>query len=477
MVFTSIEFLVFLPVVFLVYWFVVNRNKDWQNLFIVGASYVFYGWWDMRFLALIALTSFCSYGTGLLIEKYRGSAKAKWAHIGNIVINLGILVVFKYYDFFVTSFADLFLGGKTDGLLLRIILPVGISFYTFQAIGYTIDVYRNQIKPTANIIQFFAFISFFPQLVAGPIERASHLLPQFDKPRIFNYEQAADGMRQILWGLFKKIVVADRCAVVVNEVFAHYTSYSGSTLLVAAILFSFQIYGDFSGYSDMAIGIAKLFGISLNKNFNVPYFSRNVAEYWRRWHISLTTWFRDYVYIPLGGSRCSKAKHIRNTFIVFILSGFWHGASWPFLVWGLYNATLFLPLILRRKKNRYTDTVAEGRLFPNIKELFSMVFTFFLFVFGRIIYRVGTLGQAMDYIGRMWEWETLKAGYYIFRQPGISIFILMLLLIEWFQRKADHGLQFHRPLKWPIRYGIYLIFVLLLIFYWGENQQYIYFQF
>ena len=475
MVFTSIEFLVFLPIVFFIYWFVVNRNTRLQNAFIVLASYVFYGWWDMRFLTLIVFTSFCSYGSGLLIERYRGTPKAKWFHIGNIAVNLGILVLFKYYNFFVTSFADLFLGGETDGLLLRIILPVGISFYTFQAIGYTTDVYRNQIKPTSDIIRFFAFISFFPQLVAGPIERASHLLPQFEKPRVFNYEQATDGMRQILWGLFKK-VVADRCAVVVNEVFGNYTSYSGSMLLVAAILFSFQIYGDFSGYSDMAIGIAKLFGITLKKNFNVPFFSRNVSEYWRRWHISLTTWFRDYVYIPLGGSRGSKAMIIRNTFIVFILSGFWHGASWAFLVWGAYNAALFIPMILKGKK-RNTGTVAEGRWLPNVTELFSMVFTFFLFVFGRIIYRVGTLGQAVDYIGRMFHWETIKAGYYIFRQEGISVFLIVLLLVEWFQRTAEHGLEFHRPIKWPVRYAIYIVFVLILIFYWGENQQYIYFQF
>lgn len=476
MVFTSLEFLVFLPIVFFIYWFVVNKDTRLQNAFIVLASYVFYGWWDIRFLTLIVLTSFCSYGSGLLIERYRGTPKAKWFHIGNIAVNLVILVLFKYYNFFVTSFADLFLGGETDGLLLRIILPVGISFYTFQAIGYTIDVYRNQIKPTSDIIRFFAFISFFPQLVAGPIERASHLLPQFEKPRVFNYEQAADGMRQILWGLFKKVVVADRCAVVVNEVFGNYTSYAGSMLLVAAILFSFQIYGDFSGYSDMAIGIAKLFGITLKKNFNVPFFSRNIAEFWRRWHISLTTWFRDYVYIPLGGSRGTKAMIVRNTFIVFLLSGFWHGANWTFLVWGAYNAALFIPIILRGKKYT-TDTVAEGRRLPSWTEWFSMGFTFFLCVFGWVVFRSDTLGQAVDYIGRMCHLETLKAGYYIFKQDGISVFIFILLLVEWLQRKAGHGLEFHRPIRWPVRYVIYVTFVLMLVFYWGDNQQYIYFQF
>ena len=475
MVFTSIEFLVFLPIVFLIYWFIVNKNTRLQNAFIVLASYVFYGWWDIRFLTLIVLTSFCSYGSGLLIERYRGTPKAKWLHIGNIAVNLCILVIFKYYNFFVTSFADLFLGGKTDGLLLRIILPVGISFYTFQAIGYTIDVYRNQMKPTSDIIRFFAFISFFPQLVAGPIERASHLLPQFEKPRVFNYGQATDGIRQILWGLFKKVVVADRCAVVVNEVFGNYTSYAGIMLFVAAILFAFQIYGDFSGYSDMAIGIAKLFGITLRKNFNVPFCSRNMSEFWRRWHISLTTWFIDYVYIPLGGSRGTKAMIIRNTFIVFILSGFWHGANWTFLAWGAYNAVLLIPIILIGKKHT-TDTVAEGRCLPNGTELFSMGFTFFLFVFGVIIFRSESIGQAVAYIGRMCDWKTLTDGCYIFKRD-IPVFLLILLLIEWFQRKAEHGLEFHRPIKWPVRYSIYFAFVLILIFYWGDNQQYIYFQF
>ena len=317
MLFNSIEFAIFLPIVFLLYWFAFKKNLKLQNLFIVVVSYIFYGWWDWRFLLLIAFTSFCSWGSGLLIEKYRETPKkAKTINVLNIVLNLLILGVFKYYDFFVTSFANLFLDGKTDGLLLKIILPVGISFYTFQALSYSIDVYRGKLKATHDIVQFFAFVSFFPQLVAGPIERATNLLPQFEKPRKFDYNEAVDGMRQILWGLFKKIVVADNCAVYVDQVFNTYQAQTGSTLLLAAILFTFQIYGDFSGYSDIAIGTAKLFGIRLMRNFNVPYFSRDIAEFWRRWHISLTTWFRDYVYIPLGGSRCSKAKVIRNTFVI-----------------------------------------------------------------------------------------------------------------------------------------------------------------
>ena len=342
MVFNSIEFAIFLPLVFALYWFVFNRSVRIQNLFIVIVSYIFYGWWDWRFLFLIAFTSFCSWGSGLLIQKYRTQGKkAKAVSTTNIVLNLAILGVFKYYDFFATSFAHVFLGGKTDGLLLNIVLPVGISFYTFQALSYSIDVYKGKIEPTKDMVEFFAYVSFFPQLVAGPIERATNLLPQFQRPRTFDVSQAVDGSRQILWGLFKKMAVADKCAVFVNEIFSTYQSQSGSSLLLGAIMFAFQIYGDFSGYSDIAIGTSKLFGIKLMRNFNVPYLSRDIAEFWRRWHISLTTWFRDYIYIPLGGSRCSKAKIVRNTFVIFLVSGLWHGANWTFLAWGAYHAVLF----------------------------------------------------------------------------------------------------------------------------------------
>ena len=339
MLFNSIEFMLFLPVVFLLYWFVFDRfisKLKWQlrlqNAFVVVASYVFYGWWDWRFLLLIVFTSLSSWGSGMLMQKVdaksvnwvgesrRIARKRKLITASNIVLNLAILATFKYYDFFVIEFAKLF-HLSADGILLNVILPVGISFYTFQALSYSIDVYRRKIEPTRDIIAFFAFISFFPQLVAGPIERATNLLPQFLKKREFDYETAVDGCRQILWGLFKKIVVADNCAVVVNEIFADYTNMPASLLLVCALFFTFQIYGDFSGYSDIAIGTAKLFGIKLMRNFNIPYFSRDIAEFWRRWHISLNTWFRDYVYIPLGGSRTTKAKIVRNIFVIFLLSG------------------------------------------------------------------------------------------------------------------------------------------------------------
>lgn len=474
MLFNSIEFAAFLPLVFLLYWFVFNRNLKLQNLFIVAVSYLFYGWWDWRFLVLIAFTSFCSWGSGLLIRKSRENRrKAKWINGINITVNLGILGVFKYYDFFATSFAKLFLGGCTDGILLNLILPVGISFYTFQALSYSIDVYRGKLEPTKDIVQFFAFVSFFPQLVAGPIERATNLLPQFDKPRTFNYEQAVDGLRQILWGLFKKIAVADTCAVYVNSVFGSYQDQSGITLLLAAVLFTFQIYGDFSGYSDIAIGTAKLFGIQLMRNFNNPYFSRDIAEFWRRWHISLTTWFRDYIYIPLGGSRVPKAKVIRNTFVIFLVSGLWHGANWTFVVWGAYHAFLFLPLILLGKNRKYTNIVAEGRWMPTLKEFGQMLLTFTLVVIGWIIFRADSLGMAWDYIGRLFTSGSLKP----IGSTLTLISILLMLAVEWLHRQKTHGLEISYLNSHILKYTIYIGLAILMFFSYTNSESFIYFQF
>ena len=487
MLFNSIQFAIFLPIVFLLYWFVFDRfiskskhQLKLQNAFVVAASYVFYGWWDWRFLLLIAFTSFCSWGSGLLIGKAETKGKAKtWMWL-NIVLNLGILALFKYYDFFVTEFAHLF-HVSTEGLLLKVILPVGISFYTFQALSYSIDVYRGKIAPTRDIVAFFAFISFFPQLVAGPIERATNLLPQFLKKREFRYDNAVDGMRQILWGLFKKIVVADNCAVYVDQVFSTYAEQSGSTLLMAAIFFTFQIYGDFSGYSDIAIGTAKLFGIKLMRNFNVPYFSRDIAEFWRRWHISLTTWFRDYVYIPLGGSRVSKSKVVRNTFIIFLVSGFWHGANWTFIAWGAYHAILFLPLILTGKNRKYTNQVAEGRFLPTLKEIGQMLLTFFLAVIGWIIFRSATISDSVHYIVGVCDASLFSVPWMKTVNSFVLLVgsILMMIVIEWLQRNNEHGLSLNKTLARPlVRWGLYLL-VTLMVFVLQSNKavQFIYFQF
>ena len=479
MLFNSIEFAIFLPIVFLLYWFAFDRNLKLQNLFIVAVSYVFYGWWDWRFLFLIAFTSFCSWGSGLLIERYRSNLKkAKAISALNIVLNLLILGVFKYYDFFAKEFVELF-GLSSDGILLNIILPVGISFYTFQALSYSIDVYRGKLKPTHDIIQFFAFVSFFPQLVAGPIERATNLLPQFEKPRRFDYDIAVDGLRQILWGLFKKMVVADNCAIYVDQVFSNYQSQSGSTLLLAAVLFTFQIYGDFSGYSDIAIGTAKLFGIKLMRNFNMPYFSRDIAEFWRRWHISLTTWFRDYVYIPLGGSRVSKAKVVRNTFVIFLLSGFWHGANWTFIVWGAYHALLFLPLILLGKNRKHTDVVAMGRFFPSLKEMGQMLLTFFLAVIGWIVFRANTIEEAWNYICGLFNKSVfsipwLDNRHYYF---PVVISIVLMLVVEWLQRDKEHAFDLSGIQSHVLKFGIYYVMVVALFWFGGHAESFIYFQF
>ncbi len=481
MTFNSLVFAAFLPIVFCLYWFVFGRNLKWQNAFVVAASYVFYGWWDWKFLILIAITSFCSWGSGLLIHKYRDERrKARWISAANIILNLGILGAFKYYDFFARSFADLFLGGNADGILLNLILPVGISFYTFQALSYSIDVYRGKIEPTRDIVQFFAYVSFFPQLVAGPIERATNLLPQFGKERKFDYDQAVDGLRQMLWGYFKKIVVADWCGVYVDKVFGDIPGHTGVQLAAAAMFFAFQIYGDFSGYSDIAIGTAKLFGIKLMRNFATPYFSRDIAEFWRRWHISLTTWFRDYVYIPMGGSRRPKARVALNTMVIFLVSGFWHGANWTFLAWGAFHALLFLPLILTGNNRKYKEIVADDRLLPNFKELGQIILTFVLVTAGWVIFRADNLPQAWTYIATMLDGNSLKDLKFLVDKAFVTrtFWICVMLLVEWIDRREEHGLCMKGVRGTVVRYAIYMAIILVTILYFDDGSpKFIYFQF
>ena len=530
MLFNSIEFALFLPIVFLLYWFVFDyalrrckRQLWWQNLFVLVASYVFYGWWDWKFLLLIALTTLCSYGSGLLIAKAcerqnptGGSNSSQgiarrcilsprfwlWA---NVLLNLGILGVFKYYDFFVESFARLF-GVDAEAHLLHLVLPVGISFYTFQALSYSIDVYKGKIAATRDVVAFAAFLSFFPQLVAGPIERATNLLPQFQQRRVFDYQQAVDGMRQILWGLFKKIVVADNCATYVDTVFGSMSEQTGSTLALAAVLFTFQIYGDFSGYSDIAIGTAKLFGIRLMRNFHVPYFSRDIAEFWRRWHISLTTWFRDYVYIPLGGSRpevpkeavckfvnlkickllfrgrlstdgvCEaykKAIVVRNTFIIFLLSGFWHGANWTFVLWGAYHALLFLPLILTGKNRKYMDA-------PTWRDLPKILLTFALVVFGWIIFRATGMKTLTAWVTGIFSPSLFTIPWLMNRWYYIPTFLSIIFMIieEWRIRLCIENVLKYRCSLW-VQWMAYIVLaiVILIAFGLGNKGEFIYFAF
>jgi len=400
MLFNSLDFAIFLPIVFVLYWFVFQKNLKLQNFLIVAASYVFYGWWDWRFLTLILFSTLVDFSIGYLLKNEKTIARRKVFLWISILVNLGFLGFFKYYNFFVESFTEAFslFGKEIQPNTLNIILPVGISFYTFQTLSYTIDVYNKKLEPTRNFIAFSAFVSFFPQLVAGPIERATNLLPQFYTKRVFEYSAAVLGLRQILWGLFKKVVIADNCATYANIIFNDHSYYSPGTLVLGALFFTFQIYGDFSGYSDIAIGTSRLFGFNLKQNFAFPYFSRDIAEFWRRWHISLSTWFRDYLYIPLGGSKGGMKMKVRNTFIIFLVSGFWHGANWTFIIWGLLNALYFLPLLLRNKNRVNTNIVAEGKWIPNLKELTQILITFSLTVFAWIFFRANSVSHAFDYI-------------------------------------------------------------------------------
>jgi D-alanyl-lipoteichoic acid acyltransferase DltB (MBOAT superfamily) len=485
MFFNSIDFAVFLPGVFLLYWFVFNRNILLQNLLIVAASYTFYGWWDWRFLILITITVTFTWSSGLWMASIRRQTecdektvrrRTKAVMIANIVLNLFILGFFKYYNFFVENFTTAFtlLGKELNAQTLKIVLPVGISFYTFQALSYSIDVYRKKIEATKDAVAFFAFVSFFPQLVAGPIERATNLLPQFYTKRTFDYSQAVNGMRQILWGLFKKIVIADNCAIVVNKIFETYSMQPANILVLGAILFSFQIYGDFSGYSDIAIGTARLFGFNLMRNFAFPYFSRNLAEFWRRWHISLTTWFRDYLYIPLGGSRGSKWQKARNACIIFLVSGFWHGANWTFIMWGAYHALLFLPLFLLGKNRKYTDIVAKNRLFPTVKELFAMTSTFVLVFIGRIIFRAENVHQAIDYMSRICSLSLFSIPT---QGRRALLYSVIFIIVEWFGRKQEYAIEKIPTNNSVLRLAIYIIITLLIVTVGGASEQFIYFQF
>ena len=491
MLFNSYQFLFFLPIVFCLYWFVFKTRK-WQNALIVVASYVFYGWWDWRFLILIALTSGFSYVSGRLMEKFemedaaddslkkKARRKQMWVSAVNIIINIGILGVFKYYNFFVDNLQALLglFGIHFDWVTLNIILPVGISFYTFQALSYSIDVYQRKIKASHDVAEFFAYISFFPQLVAGPIERATNLLPQFQKERAFERPKAVDGLRQMLWGFFKKLVIADNCATIVNENWANYHNGTSLSLFILGVLFTFQIYADFSGYSDIAIGCARLFGFNLMRNFHFPYFSRSIPEFWRRWHISLTTWFRDYIYFPLGGSRCAKWKIIRNVFIVWAVSGLWHGANWTFVCWGLFHALLLNFYNLFGINTKYEHIAAHGRILPTIKETIQILVTFFFAVIGWIIFRAENMSQAADFIARMftgpfYSSSSIRGGTYV-------IMGCILLAIEWIQREKQHALQIqhegifkHRWVRWAAYYA-----VIAAIGAWGgSSQTFIYFQF
>jgi D-alanyl-lipoteichoic acid acyltransferase DltB (MBOAT superfamily) len=484
MLFNSIDFAVFLPLVFSIYWILGAKNVRYQNLLIVLSSYLFYGWWDWRFLSLIAFSTFVDYSIGRLLEVNKESGKRKILLGISVFVNLGFLGFFKYYNFFLDNFvaAFSFFGTQLHPNSLEIVLPVGISFYTFQTLSYTIDVYRKKLNATHDIVAFSAYVSFFPQLVAGPIERASQLLPQFSNERHFDYNNAVMGLRQMLWGFFKKMVVADNCARFANDIFNNSQDFNGSTLALGSLFFAFQIYGDFSGYSDIAIGTARLFGIKLMRNFAFPYFSRDMAEFWRRWHISLSTWFRDYLYIPLGGSRGGTSMKIRNTFIIFVVSGFWHGANWTFLVWGALNALFFLPLLLAKKNRSNMNIVAIDSHFPSFREFLSIMATFVLTLFAWIFFRADNLTHAMQYLNGVFSLS-------FFQVPDIGmnmkffqtiIFVVILVVIEWFYRTHEFPFDFQNDrfkVSRPLRYLLYATLVIVIVVFKGGQQEFIYFQF
>jgi len=476
LLFNSPAFFIFLPLVFVLYWYVAARNLTARNLLLLSASYLFYGWWDWRFLGLIAISTVVDYLVGRGLARIQAAGRRRLLLLLSLGTNLGLLGFFKYWNFFIDSWVQAWgsLGVEMHPFTLQIILPVGISFYTFQTLSYTIDVYRRKIDATRDPIAFAAFVAFFPQLVAGPIERAANLLPQFRQLHQFSLRDSTDGLRQILWGLFKKVVIADQLAPHVDAIFTGYAGMPGSVLVVGAILFAFQIYCDFSGYSDIAIGTARLFGFRLMTNFRYPYFARDIGEFWRRWHISLSTWFRDYVYIPLGGSRGSAVSTFRNISIVFLVSGLWHGANWTFVVWGALHAALFLPSILRDRHRRYLDDAAVGRALPGVREAGGMLLTFSLVCVAWVFFRAENLAHAAGYL------QTLVSAPFLTGFDaaliGPLVLVAALICVEWacrFRAYVLANFSWPRPARWLV----YLGFGYWIVIASRSTTEFIYFQF
>jgi alginate O-acetyltransferase complex protein AlgI len=491
MLFNSLDFGIFLPCIFIIYWFIFNKNLNFQNAIIVLASYFFYAWWDWRFLGLIIFSTIVDFQVGNLLNKEKNQLRRKFLLWTSVTVNLGFLGFFKYYNFFLESFTNAFslFGMDLNSNTLNIILPVGISFYTFQTLSYTIDIYRKKLVATSNFVAFSAFVSFFPQLVAGPIERATNLLPQFYKSRKFDYVKAIDGMKQILWGLFKKIVIADNCGEFANQIFNNYAELDGSTLAIGVFFFSFQIYGDFSGYSDIAIGVSRLFGFNLKQNFATPYFSRNILEFWKRWHISLTSWLTDYIFTPLA----IELRHLEKwgitiaIFITFFLSGLWHGANWTFIIWGLIHGFYYLFTILLIGHKTSKKAVAHNKNLPSIKEFLSMLLTFILVSFSYIFFRAENLTYAFNYINKIFSvsfFNFPKLNYLLTSPLTMSIeliifLILFILIIEWMGRREAHSLERLFIKNSKFRKAFYMLIV-ILIFVFGNfeaNLEFIYFQF
>ncbi|SEA89197.1 D-alanyl-lipoteichoic acid acyltransferase DltB, MBOAT superfamily [Flavobacterium gillisiae] len=477
MFFNSFAFAVFLPIVFVLYWFVFNKNKNTQNLLLIVASYYFYSCWDWRFLFLLVFSTFLDYYTGIQIEKSQKSNIRKFWFWLSVIVNLGFLGIFKYYNFFASSFAELIqsVGFKSSPFLLDVVLPVGISFYTFHGLSYVIDIYNSRIKAEYNFVDYSLFVSYFPLLVAGPIERATHLLPQVKVKREFDFEKAKEGIYQFIWGLLKKVVIADTCATYANAIFDNYSSMNSLSLILGAIYFAFQIYGDFSGYSDMALGMSKLFGIDLLKNFNYPYFSRDIAEFWRRWHISLSSWFKDYLYIPLGGSKGSKLNQVRNVFIIFIVSGFWHGANWTYLVWGFINAVYFLPLLLLKGNRTNIESAVLLWNFASFKVFLSMLSTFLLSCVAWVFFRAKTVTDAVFYLKGIVVNGNFTSQYLENERYNYELILLVLLfvIVEWNSRTKVEPISGKYD---KVKLACCIAAIIVLGTY-SDYKQFIYFQF
>ncbi|WP_289662998.1 MBOAT family O-acyltransferase [Flavobacterium panacagri] len=477
MFFNSLTFAVFLPIVFFLYWFVFNKTKSTQNALLIVASYYFYSCWDWRFLFLLVFSTFLDYFTGIQIEKSNSDKSRKFWFWLSIIVNLGFLGIFKYYNFFAASFAEMFtsIGFKTSPILLNVILPVGISFYTFHGLSYVIDIYYKRIKAEYNFVDYSLFVSYFPLLVAGPIERATHLLPEIKVKREFDLEKAKDGVCQIVWGLVKKVVIADTCAVYGNAIFDHYPSMNSFSLILGAVYFAFQIYGDFSGYSDIALGVSKLFGLDLLRNFNYPYFSRDIAEFWRRWHISLSSWFRDYLYIPLGGSKGGLWMKIRNTFIIFIVSGFWHGANWTYIVWGFINAVYFLPLLLSNSNRNNMDSIVLKWNLDSLKVLFSILVTFSLTCVAWVFFRARTITDAVLYLKRIVTNREFVSQYLDNERYNYELLLMIGLFVwvEWNNRTKVEPISGKRSL---LKMALAILAIIAFGTY-SDYKEFIYFQF
>ncbi|MGF1583117.1 MAG: MBOAT family O-acyltransferase [Gemmataceae bacterium] len=484
MTFTTLTFLAFLAVVFSLYWATPSRRL--QNALLLAASYFFYGWWDARFCLLLLSSSVVDFLVGRGLTATTSEVKRRWILAVSVASNLGVLVAFKYFDFFVDNFRLVCeqLGWPVSVPALRWVLPVGLSFYTFQTMSYTFDVYSRKINATRSLLDYLAYVSFFPQLVAGPIERATHLLPQFFERRSFVYEKGVDGCRQILWGFFKKLLIADRLGAFVDEVYGSLGTADGPRVVFATLAFAFQIYCDFSAYSDIAIGTAKLFGFDLNRNFAYPYFSQSVTEFWRRWHMSLAKWLRDYVYIPLGGNRMGRWRTAFNILAVFGLSGLWHGASWNFVVWGLLmGGVVVIEAILQASQT--SDPVPGGSSrFPTVVSTLKMAFVFSVVGMGWIFFRAESLGEAVHAL------ETIVASWnpnvwneyvtVVVSDSGIQKVIwlvTLLLLFEWFQRRHPYPLYFPQLHRWQ-RWAIYALLLWSILFIGPvTNRSFIYFTF